>query len=87
MSDMEIPHWLRYHPPLPPRDVEVLCAEQHCDPGCVHMTESYRRGFEAGARAERERQERQPGGLAVAMTFLAFAFMALAAVVRAMVER
>ena len=29
-------------------------ATPHCDASCVHLKEAWQRGFEAGARAERE---------------------------------
>lgn len=46
-----IPEEMRYHAP---REVEVV-AEHHCAANCAHLREAKRKGFEAGARAERER--------------------------------
>jgi hypothetical protein len=45
---------VRYHAP---RDVPITPEERHCPPGCTHLREAHRKGFESGARAERERAE------------------------------
>lgn len=57
MSDnpLSIPGDLRWRPPTPrPRDVPVT-TEHHCPRDCAHLSEAWRQGFIAGARAERER--------------------------------
>lgn len=71
---------LRFPPSLrwpAPRDIPVT-EEHHCAPGCPHLAEARRRGHEEGARAERERQDRREGSvaLAVIVAFLAGLFVA-----------
>lgn len=64
MSDYDIPPSLRYPRTPPPRDIGVIAEEHHCAPGCIHMREAWKRGAEAGARAERECVERHVSGVA-----------------------
>lgn len=52
MTDYQIPPWLRFHPP---HTVPVAAEEHHCSANCPHLREANRKGFEEGARAERER--------------------------------
>ena len=54
-NDLSFPPALRWRPPTP-RPAPVT-EEHHCAPGCVHLSEAYRRGKEVGAREERERQQ------------------------------
>ena len=76
MSDdaYPIPPALRYRAPFPPpRDVEVMGEpSHHCPPGCPHLAECYRKGFEEGARAEEKRLEHScvRVGFAVSLSFL-----------------
>jgi hypothetical protein len=55
MTDLSFPESLRYRHPLPPRDVPVVAEEPHCPRDCVHLSESWRAGYVAGRRDERER--------------------------------
>lgn len=59
-DDLSFPPSLRWRPatyPVPAQEVPVSDAEHHCARGCAHLAEAKRRGFEQGARAERERCE------------------------------
>jgi hypothetical protein len=76
--EFDIPRWLRYKTPLP-RDVEVIAQERHCESGCAHLAESYRRGWEVGARAERERHDGHSGTL-ILVAVWSFIFGVMAAV-------
>jgi hypothetical protein len=76
--EFDIPNSLRWPTPLP-RDVEVVAEEHHCSRDCVHLAEAARKGFELGARAERERQDCREGTVALVAVW-SFALGAMAAV-------
>lgn len=84
----DLPSSLRYRRPYPaPRDVEVFAEERHCERGCIHLAEAYRRGIEAGERAERERQESCAASIAFTAAWAFLAGVFAAAVLRLLVER